>query len=484
MHMRISARRAAALALFVPLAACGGRGGDMDLPGPSTTPLADAAATITADDMIERIGVLAHDSMRGRDTPSPGLESAARYIVREFRRMGLEGGAEGGEFIQRYPFPLIGLDTLNVSLAISGMPALTYGDHYLVYAGSESSIDAPLAVVGPAAAFAESAPAAGSLAGKVTVAALAGPYGRDMAIAMDRARSAAESAGALATIFVLPADFTAETYAQFRARLGSPRRTLGGLTNRPMVLVRHDIGARLMDATGAATVALRAPTSRERDDTAPNVIAILRGGDPALADEYVVFSAHMDHVGVGRPDADGDSIYNGADDNASGTAALLALAEHFARNPARHSLLFVALDAEEQGLRGARAFVAAPPVPKEAIVLNVNMDMVSLSAKGELYAAGAAKYPELREPLQRVAARAPVRLLLGHDTPVPTAQDDWTMQSDQGAFHEAGIPFVYFGVEDHPHYHKPSDELRNVTQSFFVRAVETVRDAIRELDAR
>ena len=212
-----------------------------------------------------------------------------------------------------------------------------------------------------------------------------------------------------------------------------------------------------------------------------NVVGVVRG--TVNPDRYIVVTAHYDHVGVRTP-VNGDSIYNGADDNASGTAALLALAEHFARTPARHSLVFVAFDAEEQGLRGARAFVAALPVPKEAIVVNVNMDMVSLSAKGELYAAGAAKYPQLRDPLQRVAARAPVRLLLGHDTPVPTAQDDWTMQSDQAAFHEAGIPFVYFGVEDHPHYHKPSDELRHVTPSFFVRAVETVRDAIRELDAR
>ena len=212
-----------------------------------------------------------------------------------------------------------------------------------------------------------------------------------------------------------------------------------------------------------------------------NVVGVVRG--TATPDRYIVVTAHYDHVGVRRP-VNGDSIYNGADDNASGTAALLALAEHFARTPTRHSLIFVAFDAEELGLRGARAFVAELPVPKEAVVLNVNMDMVSLSAKGELYAAGASKYPALRAPLERVAARAPVKLILGHDTPVPTAQDDWTSQSDQAAFHEAGIPFVYFGVEDHPHYHRPSDELRHVTQSFYVRAVETVRDAIRELDAR
>lgn len=210
-----------------------------------------------------------------------------------------------------------------------------------------------------------------------------------------------------------------------------------------------------------------------------NVAGLVRG--TVQPDRYIVVTAHFDHVGVRQPVA-GDSIYNGADDNASGTAALLALAEWFARHPARHSLLFVALDAEEQGLRGARAFVAEPPVPRGTMMLNVNMDMVSLSTRGELYVAGASKYPQLRAPLERVAARAPVTLTLGHDTPVPAAHDDWTTQSDQGAFHAAGIPFAYFGVEDHPHYHKPSDEVGNVTLGFYVRAVRTIADAIGELD--
>jgi hypothetical protein len=210
-----------------------------------------------------------------------------------------------------------------------------------------------------------------------------------------------------------------------------------------------------------------------------NVIGLVRG--TAEPERYIVVTAHFDHVGVRAP-VDGDSIYNGADDNASGTAALLALAEHFSRAPARHSLLFVAFDAEEQGLQGAKAFVAALPVPKAAVLLNVNMDMVSLNPRDELYAAGAAKYPQLRAPLERAAARAPVTLRLGHDTPVPTAQDDWTSQSDQGAFHDVGIPGVYFGVEDHPHYHKPSDEVGVVTRGFFVRAVRTVGEVVRELD--
>ena len=213
--------------------------------------------------------------------------------------------------------------------------------------------------------------------------------------------------------------------------------------------------------------------------SAANVVGLVRG--TALPDRYIVVSAHYDHVGVGRP-VNGDSIYNGADDNASGTAALLAMAEYFAAHPGRHSLLFVAFDAEEKGLRGARAFVADPPVPKSSIVLDVNMDMVSHSERGELYAAGASPWPALRPVLESVAVTAPVRLLLGHDTPQPTAHDDWTMQSDQGPFNAAGIPFVYFGVEDHPDYHRPSDELRTITPGFFVGAARTVLQAVLALD--
>lgn len=213
---------------------------------------------------------------------------------------------------------------------------------------------------------------------------------------------------------------------------------------------------------------------------AANVLGVVRGTE--LPERYIVVSAHYDHVGVGRP-VNGDSIYNGADDNASGTAALLALARHFQAHPARHSLIFAAFDAEERGLQGARAFVASPPVDRAAIVLDVNMDMVSHSERGELYAAGAAKWPALRPVLEQVAAAAPVKLLLGHDTPQPTASDDWTMQSDQGPFHEAGIPFVYFGVEDHPDYHKPSDEVRTITPRFYVDAVRTVLMAVQALDS-
>jgi Zn-dependent M28 family amino/carboxypeptidase len=109
---------------------------------------------------------------------------------------------------------------------------------------------------------------------------------------------------------------------------------------------------------------------------------------------------------------------------------------------------------------------------------------VSRSANRELFVAGTARRPELREVLDRVAARAPISLRFGHDGPSPAAgpKDDWTMQSDHGAFHMHGIPFVYFGVEDHADYHEPSDTADRIDPAFFAQAAETILDAIDALD--
>lgn len=217
-------------------------------------------------------------------------------------------------------------------------------------------------------------------------------------------------------------------------------------------------------------------TRRDTSMTGVNVLGHVRGTEQP--DRYIVVTAHYDHVGMRNGE-----IYNGADDNASGTAALLAIADWFVRNPPRNTIVFAALDAEEGGLRGARAFVDSPPIPREAIVLNVNMDMVGRNDAGELYVAGTHHYPQLLPHVQRVAASAEVTLIPGHDQPGPRPSDDWTNASDHGAFHRVGIPFLYFGVEDHPDYHQPSDEITGIQPGFYARAVRTVLSAVRVLDA-
>jgi hypothetical protein len=206
-----------------------------------------------------------------------------------------------------------------------------------------------------------------------------------------------------------------------------------------------------------------------------NVIGLCPGKDPRLP--VFVVSAHYDHLGI----RDG-VIYPGADDNASGVAVLLELAAYCRKNPFRRSIVFAAFDAEEGGLNGARAFVSSPPVAKKQIALNVNLDMVSRSDKREIFVAGTYHTPELKAPLETVAKTARVKVLFGHDRP-GTGTDDWTSQSDHYAFHAAKIPFVYFGVEDHPDYHKPTDTADKIDRGFFVDVAETILDALIRLDA-
>lgn len=207
-----------------------------------------------------------------------------------------------------------------------------------------------------------------------------------------------------------------------------------------------------------------------------NVVGYVRGS--SRPERFIVVTAHYDHLGVR-----GRQIYNGADDNASGVAGLLAVARRFARRPPRHSIIFVAFDNEEDGGGGSRKFVADPPVDLGAVVLNVNLDMIGRNDKGELYAVGAHHYPFLKPYLERVAATSRLRLLQGHDDPARGAQNDWTFQSDHGAFHRAGVPFVYFGVEDHADYHQPTDDFERITRDFFTRAAETVLAAVELFDA-
>jgi hypothetical protein len=211
-----------------------------------------------------------------------------------------------------------------------------------------------------------------------------------------------------------------------------------------------------------------------KSQTGVNLMGLCRGTG-AADDGVIVISAHYDHLGV----RDG-AVYFGADDNASGVSVLVALARQCQRSPWRHETLFVAFDAEELGLHGARAFVANPPLSRERIAVNVNLDMVARGDKGEIFAAGTAHTPELRRVLAPVAARAPVKLLFGHDT--GGGREDWTTQSDHAAFHAAAIPFVYFGVEDHPDYHRPTDTPEKIDPAFFFNAANTILDAVSALD--
>ncbi len=213
---------------------------------------------------------------------------------------------------------------------------------------------------------------------------------------------------------------------------------------------------------------------RENKFDGVNIIGFIKG--KTTPNKYIVVSAHYDHVGVN----DGE-IYNGADDNASGTSALFAIATYFNKNKPNHTIIFAAFDAEEKGLQGARFFVDNLPVEQKDILLNINMDMLGRNDKNELYASGIYHYPNLKPYIEAIQKAAPVKLLFGHDSP-DLGRDDWTFQSDHGAFHRKKIPFIYFGVEDHKDYHKPTDDFEFIQPEFYVNAVETIVSAIKSID--
>jgi Zn-dependent M28 family amino/carboxypeptidase len=203
-----------------------------------------------------------------------------------------------------------------------------------------------------------------------------------------------------------------------------------------------------------------------------NVVGFVPGR--STPDDFIVVSAHFDHLGVVNND-----IYHGADDNASGAAALLAIAAYVSRHPLSRTIVFCAFNAEEHGLRGARAFVAAQPFPKEHLLLDINMDMIGRSDHHRLIASGAGHYPQLRPIVEEAARTAAVPVHQGYDRPsLVGLRDDWTGLSDHGAFYERGIRYIYFGVEDHADLHKPSDTADRIDEAFYDGAAETVLSAL------
>lgn len=195
-------------------------------------------------------------------------------------------------------------------------------------------------------------------------------------------------------------------------------------------------------------------------------------------DAYVVITAHYDHLAPQR-----NKVFNGADDNASGVAGLLYLAGILNQKCPAYSYIFLATDAEEQGLYGAKAWLTQSSVPLSKILLNINLDMISRGERRQrLYLAGKRYLPALQA--LPVKQDAKVKLVLGHDgrgrvgAAQRSEQVDWSNASDHGPFRRAGIPFMYFGVDVHPHYHTPEDDWQRIDPAFFQSALRLIQSSV------
>ncbi len=427
-----------------------------------------AAATITPVDFHARIGFLADDALRGRDTPSPGLEIAAAYIASEFRSFGLEPFGDGGTYFQRWPYVLRTLDL--AATRLSGAAPLQYGSDFWALPGSVPSAEAPVTFL---PSVNDTTIPAGSLAGRMVVVPAPGATGRQVQILANAARRQATRTGASAFVLVLD---TSVGVDEVRARVTEPVSSRAVDAAAPVFVVRHEAAVRLLQGStpslpsllasprtvplAGVTIHAAAP-ARDIDHRPPNVVGLLRGSDPALRETFVVISAHMDHVGAGRPDASGDSIFNGADDNASGTAAVLELAEAFAAMtpaPAR-SIVFLAVSGEEKGLLGAAYFADHPPVPIERIVANVNIDMIGRNAPDSAVIIGQ-EYSSLGPLAVRTAAAHPELGL--HVGPDPWPNERFFFRSDHFHFARREVPALFFFTGVHADYHRPSDHVDKI----------------------
>jgi hypothetical protein len=294
-----------------------------------------------------------------------------------------------------------------------------------------------------------------------------------------QAASAAADAGAKGLVLILDRELPAEVIGMVAGQIAG-----AGLPFQPVPLVgvTWSVGERLLAGAGAdlgavaadfeeaedvvpvvlegVEVTIRAPMDTELS-TPPNVVGLLRGIDPTLSHTYIVLSAHFDHVGIGVADAAGDSIYNGADDDASGTSVLLEVAQAFQSmpRPPKRSIVFLAVSGEEKGLLGAAHFARKPTVPLDGIIANINLDMIGRNAPDTVIAVGQ-EFTSLGDLARSIAAQHPELGLTVAPDPDPSEQAFF--RSDHLVFVKEDIPAIFFTTWTHDDYHQPSDEAESI----------------------
>ena len=428
-----------------------------------------AAETITANDVAHHIGVIAADSMLGRDTPSRGLDLTARYVAAQFRRFGLRPGGDRGGWFQRYPITRRRFDAAGsrVVLAAGGTEAIARFDRTARYVQGAVP-EAPLAGTTVLVAGTLGPDDVSRMVLRDRIVLYAPGAASEMATRVTRAlRLAAPQA------VLLVSDLDPESFAARIPRTMPARTTVDlRLVSPPLLELSETAVAPALRAAGVDLRAARAdaaPVFRElpglrarielKDSvlaslTAPNTVGILDGSDPALKGEYLVFSAHMDHIGVtpGLP----DSVNNGADDDASGTTGVIELAEAFSRPGARprRSIIFLTVSGEEKGLWGSRYFSEHPPVPVERIVADLNIDMIGRNWPDTIVAIGR-EHSDLGATLARVNRAHPELAMTAIDDRWP--DERFYFRSDHYNFARKGVPVLFFFNGVHPDYHRPSD---------------------------
>lgn len=506
-------------ALLSLLAACGGeaaREDSADVAGAAPDAVDAGLAVIDAARIEQHVRFLADDARLGRMTGTAEYDEAANYVAEQFAAIGLEPGGEDGDWFQAVPLLAnrIDVDTATVVYHKDDVEQAQRWKEDFVMGGDkvrpETEIRAEVVFVG----FGVHAPeldysdydgidVEGKIIARFGGAPATFPHNERAyySSGIVKAREAVER-GAVGVISLRSrTDQKRYTWKRVSENAGvRPGMTWVNLSGQAADYLPELQGGALLNEPPAEELFDRSPVSYEEaldaaDEgrplstplgievtlarktdhetiTSPNVVGILPGSDPDLANEYVVYTAHLDHIGLGVP-IDGDTIYNGMYDNAMGSSILIETARAFAAMPKRpkRSILFIALTAEERGLVGSDYYANYPTVPSDAIVANINLDMpLFLFPLSDIIAFGA-EHSSLGGVIDDVIGAEKFTL-----TPDPMPEEVIFIRSDQYSFVKKGVPSVFlvpgFTAADpdiegetlwreflKTHYHQPSDDL-------------------------
>jgi hypothetical protein len=467
---------------------------------PSPAALRRAVETISEADFAAKLGALAHDSTRGRETPSPELERATDWVAAQFRRIGLRPAGDSGGYLQRFQLLNTRIDSLSTVAAsgpgFSATWALGRDVAYLGGSGTPPSDLRDLPVVLLAGMPSDTLRPFGDVSVRGAAILHVLPPDQLNPRAVNPVSRRAQSEGAL--LHIVAAEFPGPLWAQIARGTFPQRWTLAGGAARgagagTFYIYGLQLGAAsdLLRAAGEDPAALTAPAGRSARPlngftisiashsttlqlaSVANVIGVIEGSDRALRDEAVVFTGHMDHVGVVggrcRPSSalPADSICNGADDNASGTVGVIELAEAFATlrpRPAR-TLVFAAVTAEERGLFGSRFYVDHPVIPLDRTAAVINLDMIARNPRDSV---GLVEkdFTSLGGVVDRLAREHPELRL------TPKAHAGLYPNSDHFPFAQRGVPALFFFSGIHDDLHTAAD---NVDRADSEQAARIVR---------
>ena len=473
--------------------------------------IASEPATREEAQLKAHVAFLASDEMRGRDTGSHEYDIAAQYVAARFLELGLKPAGAKGSYLQPVPLlasKLTDKGTVTLTGAKGDVP-LTFGEDFVlspsvreaVYKADAQLVFAGFGVVAPE--FKRNDYAGIDVKGKIVVVLAGAPknfpaeerahYGSGGTKAL-----AAEARGALAVISVeTPTRAKVRPMSSYVKDWDDERMVwrqpdgkgfvLGGST--PVLGVVSLKGAEKLFAgfPGGAAAVMKAAEGKTgatrsgplkigarvtidsaiRNAESSNVAGLLEGSDPALKAETVVLSAHLDHIGVSEA-VNGDTINNGAMDNAMGTGSMIEVARRFVEGgiKPKRSILFLAVTGEEKGLVGADYFARNPTIAREAMVANVNLDMPVLTYDFQDVIAFGAEHSALGPIVREAAAGMGVTL-----SPDPVPEQGIFTRSDHYRFVQQGVPSVFLVTGyagpgkaaneefEEKHYHKPSDQL-------------------------